>query len=93
MNLDIGHFTAANFDPIPYIKEHHARITNIHLKDRKKNQGDNMPWGQGETPIKEVLQLLKQNHYGFPANIEFEYPGDPLVEVPKCLDYCKQALS
>jgi sugar phosphate isomerase/epimerase len=93
INLDIGHFTAANFDPIPYIKEHHDRITNIHLKDRKKDQGANLPWGQGDTPIKDVLLLLKQNHYGFPANIEFEYPGDPLVEVPKCLDYCKQALS
>jgi sugar phosphate isomerase/epimerase len=93
INLDIGHFTAANFDPIPYIKQQHARITNIHLKDRKKDQGVNLPWGQGDTPIKEVLTLLKQNRYGFPANIEFEYPGDPLVEVPKCLDYCKQALT
>jgi sugar phosphate isomerase/epimerase len=92
INLDIGHFTAANLDPVAYIKEHHDRITNIHLKDRKKNQGPNMPWGQGDTPIKDVLQLLKQNHYDFPANIEYEYPGDPLVEVPKCLDFCKQAL-
>jgi sugar phosphate isomerase/epimerase len=93
INLDIGHFTAANFDAVAYIKEHHDRITNIHLKDRKKDQGANVPWGQGDTPIKPVLQLVKQNRYPFPANIEFEYPGDPLVEVPKCLDYCKQALS
>jgi sugar phosphate isomerase/epimerase len=93
INLDIGHFTAANFDAVAYIKEHHDRITNIHLKDRKKDQGPNVPWGQGDTPIKDVLQLLKANKYGFPANIEFEYPGDPLVEVAKCLDYCKQALT
>jgi sugar phosphate isomerase/epimerase len=93
VNLDIGHFTAANFDAMAYIKEHHDRITNIHLKDRKKDQGSNVPWGQGDTPIKQVLQLVKQNRYAFPANIEFEYPGDPLVEVPKCLDFCKQALA
>jgi sugar phosphate isomerase/epimerase len=93
INLDIGHFTAANFDAVPYIKEHHGRITNIHLKDRKKDQGPNVPWGEGDTPIKEVLQLLKQNHYDFPANIEYEYPGDPLVEVPKCLEYCRKALA
>jgi len=93
VNLDIGHFTAANFDAIAYIKEHHDRITNIHLKDRKKDQGANVPWGQGDTPIKQVLQLLRQERYPFPANIEFEYPGDPLVEVPKCLDFCKQALT
>ena len=93
INLDIGHFTAANFDAVPYIKEHHDRITNIHLKDRKKNQGQNVPWGEGDTPIKDVLTLMKQARYDIPANIEFEYPGDPLVEVPKCLAYCKQALA
>src|SRR5205085_11286898 len=64
VNLDIGHFTAANYDPIPFIQKHHGRITNLHLKDRKKNSADggrgaNMPWGQGDTPIKEVLQLMK----------------------------------
>jgi sugar phosphate isomerase/epimerase len=93
VNLDIGHFTAANFDAVAYIKEHHDRITNLHIKDRKKDQGQNMPFGQGDTPIKPVLQLLKTQRYDIPANIEFEYPGDPLVEVPKCVDYCKQALA
>jgi sugar phosphate isomerase/epimerase len=96
INLDIGHFTAANYDAIAYIKEHHDRITNIHLKDRKKDHGENMPWGQGETPIKEVLQLLKKEKYPFPANIEYEYgkPGmDTNAEMGKCLQYCKDALT
>ena len=55
--------------------------------------GPNMPFGQGDTPIKEVLQLLKRTQWDIPANIEFEYPGDPLVEMPKCLAYCKEALA
>lgn len=94
VNLDIGHFTAANYDAVAYIKEHHNRITNLHLKDRKKNQGPNMPWGQGETPIKEVLKLLKVKKWDIPANIEFEYPGDDAVaEVAKCYQYCKDALA
>ena len=75
INLDIGHFTAANFDPIPYIEKNYARITNVHLKDRKKNQGDNVVWGTGDTPIKPVLQLLSAKKYTFPANIEYRVSG------------------
>ena len=92
VNLDIGHFTAANYDAVAYIKEHHARITNLHLKDRKKNQGPNMPWGQGDTPIREVLLLLKTEGWDIPANIEFEYPGDAIAEVTKCFQFCKDIL-
>jgi sugar phosphate isomerase/epimerase len=93
INLDIGHFVAANYDPLAYIQEHHERITNLHLKDRKIDQGDNLPWGQGDTPIKPVLQLLRKNKWDIPANIEFEYPGDPLTEVARCFQYCKDALA
>jgi sugar phosphate isomerase/epimerase len=96
INLDIGHFTSANYDPIPYIREHHSRITNLHLKDRKKDHGGNVPWGEGDTPIKEVLLLLKKERYPIPANIEYEYgkPGmDTVAEMSKCLQYCKDALA
>jgi sugar phosphate isomerase/epimerase len=93
INLDIGHFTAANFDPVPYIQQHHDRITHLHLKDRKKDHGANVPWGEGDTPIKAVLKLLQKNKWDIPGNIEFEYPGDPVVEVAKCLQYAKEALA
>ncbi len=95
VNLDIGHFTAANFDAVAYLREHHANITNLHLKDRKKNQGDNTPWGQGETPIREVLQLLKRERWPIPADIEYEYrgTGSSVDEVKKCLAFARQALA
>jgi sugar phosphate isomerase/epimerase len=94
-NMDIGHYTEAGYDPVAFIKEHHARITNLHLKDKKKasNGGGNTPWGQGDTPIKDVLKLLQKNKWDLPANIEFEYEGDPLVEVLKCVQYCRDALA
>jgi hypothetical protein len=46
-----------------------------------------------DTPIREVLQLLKKMKWDIPANIEFEYPGDAVTEVRKCLEYCKAALA
>jgi len=95
-NLDIGHMTAANLDAVAFIEKHHDRITNLHLKDRKRNNGPNMPWGEGETPIKEVLQLLRKEKYGFPANIELEYPIPPgstsVAEIGKCLEYARKCL-
>jgi sugar phosphate isomerase/epimerase len=95
VNLDIGHFTAANFDALDYIRQHHADITNLHLKDRRKNQGDNVPWGQGDTPIREVLQLLKKERWPIRAYIEYEYrgQGSPVQEVKKCYEFAKQALA
>ena len=97
INLDIGHFTAAGYDAVAFIKEHHDRITNLHVKDRKKDHGPNVAvWGTGDTPIKEVLQLLKKEKYRFPANLELEYPipegSDIVAEAKKCLAYVKSCL-
>jgi sugar phosphate isomerase/epimerase len=96
INLDIGHFTAANFDPVSFLEEHHAKILTLHIKDRKKDHGPNMPLGQGDTNIKGVLEVLKTKKYPIPAMIEYEYgkPGvDTVAEVKKCFDYCKAALA
>jgi sugar phosphate isomerase/epimerase len=95
VNLDIGHFVAAGGDPVAYIREHHQKIVTLHIKDRKKNHGANLPFGQGDTPIVAVLQLLRDTGWKIPANIEYEYgtPGmDTVVEVKKCFAYCKKAL-
>jgi sugar phosphate isomerase/epimerase len=95
VNLDIGHFFAAGYDPVAYITEHHDRISNLHLKDRKKDHGENVPWGQGDTPIKPVLTLLKEKKYPIPAFIEYEYKGteSSTAEVKKCYEYAKAALA
>ena len=93
-NLDIGHFTAANFDAVDYITKNHEDILLIHLKDRKKNEGPNEPWGEGDTPIGPVLHLLRDQKWEIPACIEYEYKGaeSSPVEVKKCLDYAEKQL-
>ena len=95
INPNIGHFVAANNDPVEYIKAQHEHILVLHLKDRKRDEGPNTPWGQGDTPIKQVLQLLKKEKYPMRALIEYEYRGtsDSVTEVKKCFEYCKAALA
>jgi len=95
VNLDIGHFTAANYDAVAYLREHHASVTNLHVKDRKKNQGDNTPWGTGDTPIREVLQLLKRERWPIRAYIEYEHRGEAgaIEEVKTCSTFVRDALA
>jgi sugar phosphate isomerase/epimerase len=95
VNLDIGHFTAANYDPVAYLRAHHAAVSNLHIKDRKRDQGDNTPWGTGDTPIRDVLALLKRERWPIRAYIEYEYRGrsGAVDEVKECLAYAQRALA
>ena len=104
LNLDCGHYIAAGGNNtkeslLALIEAIKDRITSMHLKDRKNkiNGGENMPWGQGDTPIKEILMLLKTKKYKIPVSVELEYNiptgSDAVKEVGKCLAYAKNMLS
>src|SRR5690606_25674257 len=80
MNLDFGHYIAAGRQNtketlLALIEARHDRITSMHMKDRqtKSNGAANLPWGEGDTPIQEVLRLLRDNKYKIPVSIELEY--------------------
>ena len=97
-NFDIGHYVAGTKgkSPIPVIEKYHDRIISLHLKDRTP-EGGNLPWGQGKTPIKEVLQLLKKEKWPIYGDIELEYKipagSTSVAEVAKCVAYCREALA
>jgi len=100
-NIDFGHYVAAGNvggTPMQFLEKFHDRIASFHLKDRTKPEhcALNLPWGTGETPIKEILQLVKKNKWRIPASIELEYnipeSSDAVKEVRNCLDYCRRAL-
>jgi sugar phosphate isomerase/epimerase len=96
-NVDLGHFIAGNnTSPVPFIKEHHERITHVHVKDRKMHNGPNTPFGEGDTPIAEVLRLIRDNKWPIQATIEFEYKipagSDRMTEIARSVKFCRDAL-
>ena len=107
INLDIGHYIAVGGvntkeTLLKFIENNHDRICSLHLKDRNAptetnpDDRDNKIWGQGDTPIKEVLLLMQKKSYNFTATIEREYPipegSNAVQEVIRCMDYCKSVL-
>jgi sugar phosphate isomerase/epimerase len=94
INLDIGHFNGAGFDPLPYLETHHDRIVSLHLKDKRREGNRNVPWGEGDTPIAQVLRTLRDRGWDIPAQIEYEYSGgNAVAEVTKCFEFCRRALA
>ena len=104
-NLDIGHFVGGNVggdqfkSPLDFIKKYPDRVTHIHVKDKMTaaNGGANKPFGEGETPIVEVLRAIRDNKWLIQATIEFEYQvpagSDRMTEIAKTIQYCRNALA
>ena len=101
-NIDFGHYVAGGNvggSPMRFLEKFHDRIASFHLKDRTTPEhcALNLPFGTGETPIREILQLVKKNHWRIPASIELEYDipegSDAVQEVRKCVEYCRRALA
>lgn len=93
ITLDIGHFTAANFDALAFLDEHHDHIVSMHIKDRKRDQGATLPFGEGDAKVADVLKRLRDRKWDIPAHIEYEYKGqDTVEEMKRLLGYCRQVL-
>lgn len=94
INLDIAHYAAADIDPVPFLKAHHADIVNLHVHDRKGHNGASVPMGQGVAPVRDVLLLLRDNHWNIPVFYELEYPSNRSVveETAAELAYEKKVL-
>ncbi len=101
LNLDVGHyFGTTGKHPNEVIIKYHDRIPMIHIKDKtgpnNPKPNANKPFGQGETPIADVLLLLKKEKWPIDAFVELEYDipsgSDPVKEVVKCIDYMRNIL-
>ena len=95
-NLDLGHFVAGNnTSPVPFLKQHHARITHVHVKDRKTE-------GRAEHAVRRGGHA----HHGGPAadsRQQVADPGDDRIRVSgarrdriawpssqRCIEYCRK---
>ena len=101
LNFDAGHyFGSTGLHPNGIIEKLHTRITSIHIKDKTGPNGTppntNMEWGKGQTPVADILLLLKKNKWPIYVDIELEYPipdgSDAVAEVKKCVEYCRAIL-
>ncbi|MEO8075422.1 MAG: TIM barrel protein [Acidobacteriota bacterium] len=101
-NVDLGHWTAGGNvggSPMDFLNKFHDRVSSFHLKDRTTPEhcALNLAWGTGETPIKEILQLVRDRKWKIPASVELEYAipegSDSVQEVRKCVEYCRAALT
>jgi sugar phosphate isomerase/epimerase len=102
LNLDVGHYWGATgIHPNKIIEKLHDRIISLHIKDKtgpdETPADTNMPFGQGSTPLEDVLLLLKNKRWPITADIELEYKipedSDAVAEVRKCADYCRTILT
>jgi len=103
LNFDAGHYFAVGGKHtketlLALIEAKHDRITSMHIKDRTQPSSGqkNLEWGKGETPIKDILLLMKTKKYKFPVSIELEYEipegSDAVKEVAKCVEYARKIL-
>ena len=101
-NVDFGHWVAAGNvggTPMDFLAKYHDRISSFHLKDRTTPEhcSLNLAWGTGETPIKEILQMVAKNKWKMPASIELEYQipegSDAVKETRQCVEFCRTALT
>ncbi len=101
LNFDAGHyFGATGNHPNQIIEKLHDRIFSIHTKDKTGKNGNppntNMPWGQGDTPVADMLKLVQDKNWPIYFDIELEYPvpenSTAQEEVKKCVEYCREIL-
>jgi sugar phosphate isomerase/epimerase len=93
LKLDVGHLTAANCDALAEFKSHQTRVSHVVLKDRLRNGGASQVFGEGDTPIREVLSSVKASPRSIPVFVEYDYVGlrSAVDEVKASLAYAERA--
>ena len=97
INFDIGNYVAANDDDqLAFVKKYRDRLATIHVKDRRRDNGPELPFGTGDTPLRELFAMMKRESVDKPCDIEVEFPipqgSDAVCETENCREYCRKAI-
>jgi sugar phosphate isomerase/epimerase len=93
ISFDIGDATGGGHDSLAFVKARLDRIAVIYLKDRRKDRAS-VPWGEGDTPVKEILRLVRDSKYPIRCYIDCDYKTtDRPADVKRSFAYAKAALA
>lgn len=93
VSLDIGDAVGGGWDPLDFVKKHHDRITVLYLKDRRKDRLS-VPFGEGDTPIAEILRLIRDKTYPIRCYIDCDHKtANRPADVKRSLEFAKAALA
>jgi sugar phosphate isomerase/epimerase len=93
MSFDIGDATGGGYDSLKFVEVHHDRIALLYLKDRRKDRLS-VPWGEGDTPVREILRLIRDKKYPIRCYIDCDYKtANRPADVKRSFEYAKTALA
>jgi len=104
-NTDLGNFLLVNEDPFKAVQELKDYVGFVHFKDFKEVGKDEFGYdaidgrkyqgtiiGQGQVPMKEVVDFLHENGYDGFLSIEYEGVGDPVAETVESIKYTRSIM-
>jgi sugar phosphate isomerase/epimerase len=102
LNFDAGHyFGSTGLHPNDFIRKYSDRIYSINLKDKtgpntEEAKNANQVWGQGETPLVDILTAARDEKWPYYFDIELEYGikswTNTVKEVRNCVNFARQIL-
>ena len=78
---------ARGWDVTRFVREHADKIDFLYLKDRRWDY-TSVPFGEGDTPIREVVQLIRERQYPIRCYVDCEYPSsDRAQDIRQSIEY------
>ena len=92
MSFDIGDATGGGYDSLKFVEAHLDGIALTYLKDRRKDRVS-VPWGEGDTPVVDVLKLIRDRKPTIRCYIDCDYrTTNRPADVKRSFEFAKRAL-